>query len=105
MSIKTALELMPYWDEGHNHMIFEFSDAPCLPFEVNKAIIATVIFLSHKLQVVTLFLNQPAGRRFRVLSSSGARYIDAVVRHGYFHARTGLAFFLGYLTSHSNQFA
>ena len=37
-----ALEGLAYWRGGRNHMLFEFSDAPCMPFLARHAIVAKV---------------------------------------------------------------
>lgn len=37
-----ALQKLAFWDEGRNHILFEFSDAPCISFYADYAIVAKV---------------------------------------------------------------
>ena len=38
--VTAQLEALEWWDEGRNHMLFELSDAPCLPYRAEHAIVA-----------------------------------------------------------------
>lgn len=41
-SVSANLKKLDHWNGGRNHIIFEFSDAPCLPFQPEHAMVAKV---------------------------------------------------------------
>ncbi|EGD76928.1 hypothetical protein PTSG_07269 [Salpingoeca rosetta] len=41
-AIERNLSRLAYWNEGRNHILFEYSDAPCLPWHAEHAIVAKV---------------------------------------------------------------
>mmetsp|Transcript_821 Transcript_821/g.2728 ORF Transcript_821/g.2728 Transcript_821/m.2728 type:complete len:953 (-) Transcript_821:2162-5020(-) len=41
-AVTHRLEGLDHWNGGRNHILFEFSDAPCIPFEPGHAIVASV---------------------------------------------------------------
>lgn len=40
IKIEQALQGITHWNQGRNHMLFELSDAPCMPFDVEYAMVA-----------------------------------------------------------------
>lgn len=42
VALSQALMDLPYWKGGQNHVIFEYSDAPCVPYDVGMAAVASV---------------------------------------------------------------
>lgn len=42
VAVEDALKAQAYWQGGKNHLIFEFSDAPCIPFNVGQASVMKV---------------------------------------------------------------
>lgn len=42
IALSKSLENLNHWNGGRNHFLFEFSDAPCMPFAVGFASIASV---------------------------------------------------------------
>ena len=38
--ISKQLKALPYWNGGTDHLLFELSDAPCMPYEIGQAIAA-----------------------------------------------------------------
>jgi hypothetical protein len=40
LEIGQKLRSLPYWNNGINHILFELSDAPCMPYDIGHAIAA-----------------------------------------------------------------
>jgi glucuronyl/N-acetylglucosaminyl transferase EXT1 len=40
LEIGQKLRSLPYWNNGINHILFELSDAPCMPYDIGQAIAA-----------------------------------------------------------------